>query len=123
MAGTATVIEETHGSVKKIRWDWSISSSSSGAVTGVTTTKVYNGVLERLVTIPNASTAPSASYDITVKDQDSTDTLMGAGANRATAATEQVLAASLGCVANDTLTLTVANAGSSCAGVAIVYLR
>jgi len=123
MSGTATVTEETVGSVKKIHWSWSIASSSSGAVTGVATSKVYNGVLERFVTIPNASTAPSASYDITISDQDSTDILMGAGANRATAATEQVVAASLGVVANDTLTLKVANAGSSCAGVAIVYLR
>lgn len=123
MSGTATVTEERHGSLKKIKWSWSVASSSSGAVTGVQTSYTYNGALERLVTIPDASTAPSASYDITIKDQDSTDVLAGAGADRATAATEQVLAASLGVVAYDKLTLAVANAGSSCAGIAIIYLR
>jgi len=123
MSGTAVLTEEIHGSLKKIKWAWSIASSSSGAVTGVQTSKAYNGVIERFVTIPDASTAPSASYDITVSDQDSTDVLMGAGANRAAASTEQVGYASLGVVANDKLTLKVANAGSSCAGVAIMYLR
>ena len=48
---------------------------------------------------------------------------MGAGASRAAAATEQVKAASLGVVANDTLTITVSNAGASNAGTAYVYIR
>ena len=119
---TMTITEETYGSVKKIKFDWSIGSSSAGTTTG-TTSKAYNGALERMVTIPDASTAPSASYDLTCSDQDSTDTFLGAGANRAAAATEQVGRASLGVVANDTLTLTVTNAGSSTAGVCYVYIR
>lgn len=117
-----TITEEIYGSVKKIKFDWSIASSSSGEATG-TTAKAYNGKLERLVTVPDGSAAPSASYDLTCSDQDSTDTLMGAGGSRAAAATEQVAAASLGVVANDTLTLNVTNAGSSTAGVAYLYIR
>jgi len=122
--GTSCAItEETYGSVKKVTFAWATLSSSSGGVTA-TTTKAYNGAIERLVTIPGAGAlAPTASYDITVSDQDSTDVLMAAGMNRHTANTEQVNAASLGIVANDTLTINVTNAGSSNAGTAIVYIR
>lgn len=121
--GTSVVTaEETYGSVKKITFTWTIVSSSSGGATGATS-NAYNGAIERLVTIPDGSSAPSANYDITVSDQDSTDVLMAGGANRHSANTEQVNAASLGVVANDTLTLNVTNAGSSCAGVVHLYIR
>ena len=120
---SCTVTEETFGSVKKVTFAWATLSSSSGGVTKATT-GVYNGALQRFVTIPGAgSSAPTASYDITVSDQDSTDTLMAAGGSRATAAVEQVNAASLGFVANDTLEINVTNAGSSNAGTAILYIR
>jgi len=120
---SCTITEETYGSVKKVKFAWATGSSSSGGVTA-TTTGAYNGAIERLVTIPGASSsAPTASYDITMSDQDSTDVLMAAGGSRATAATEQVNAASLGIVANDTLTINVTNAGSSNGGTAIVYIR
>ena len=120
---SCTVTEETFGSVKKVTFAWATLSSSSGGVTA-TTTGAYNGAIERFVTIPGAgSSAPTASYDITVSDQDSTDVLMAAGGSRHTANTEQVNAASLGIVANDTLTINVTNAGSSNGGTAILYIR
>lgn len=87
------------------------------------TTYAYNGVIQRLVTDPDGSAAPTDDYDITITDEDGYDVLMGAGANRDTATTEQVLATSLGCVANDKLTLNVANAGSAKAGVVVLYIR
>jgi hypothetical protein len=116
-----TITEETFGSVKKITFAWATLSSSSGGVTAATS-NAYSGEVRRLVTVPGAgSSAPTASYDIAVSDQDSTDVLMGGGANRHTANTEQVNAASLGIVANDTLTINVTNAGSSNAGTAYLY--
>lgn len=121
--GTMTITEETYGSVKKIKASWAITSADSGAVSGQTST-AYNGALQRLVTVPDASSAPAANYDITVSDQDSTDALMGGGANRHSANTEQVAAASLGIVANDKLTFKVTNAGStSHAGAIYLYIR
>lgn len=118
---TATFVEERYKTVKKISIDWV--SDSAGVATG-TTENVYDGLVERLVTVPDgAALAPSASYDITLSDQDSTDVLMGAGANRHSANTEQVLAASLGVVAYDTLTVNVAGAGASNAGSVYVYIR
>lgn len=120
-AGTVTVAEETFGSVKKITFTWT--STAGGAADGATTF-TYNGAIERLVTVPaGGGSAPSDDYDITIVDGDNTDVLMGAGANRDTANTEQVLASSLGVVANDTLTLHVTNAGATKGGVVYLYLR
>ena len=48
MAGTVTTTEETFGSVKKITFDW---LSSAGGAADATTTKLYNGIIERVVTI------------------------------------------------------------------------
>lgn len=119
-AGTVTVAEETFGSVKKVAFTWT--SSAGGAADG-TTTAAYNGVIERLVTVPSGSSAPTDNYDITIVDEDGTDVLMGSGQNRDTSATEQVLASSLGVVANDKLTLHVTNAGSATSGVVYLYVR
>ena len=120
---SCTITEERIGHIKKVRFDWATASSSSGGTTG-TTTYPYTGTLERLVTVPGTSAAaPTASYDVVVNDQDSTDALMGAGGNRHASNTEQVGAASLGVVANDTLTLSVTNAGSSHSGTVIVYIK
>lgn len=119
--GTVTIAEETVGSVQKIAFSWT--STAGGAADG-TTTKTYNGQLLRLVTVPAAAgSAPTDDYDVTVVDDDATDVLMGAGANRDTANTEQVLATSLGVVANDTLTIHVTNAGATKSGVLYLYLR
>ena len=124
MAGTCTITEETYGSMKKVKWVWATDSGAlQAAAASRVTTNVYNGAIQRLVTIPDASSAPSASYDVTVLDQDSTDVLMGAGMNRAAASTEQALAATLGVVAYDTLTLSCASTGASVAGTVIVYIR
>ena len=126
--GTCSILEETYGTVKKIKWSWTAGSSASvddltGSSGVVTTTNVYNGKIQALHTVGGTgSTAPSASYDITIKDGSSVDILLGAGANRA-AATEHTAAASLGCVANDTLTLATTNTGSANTGVVYLFIR
>lgn len=119
-AGTVTVTEERVGPVQKVRFDWT--SSAAGAA-DLQTAHAYNGAIERLVTIPDGVAAPTNLYDVAVNDEDGTDVLMGAGADRATATTEQVLASSLGVVANDKLYLHVTNAGNAKAGTVIVYIR
>jgi hypothetical protein len=120
MAGTVTVTEERYGSLKKIAFAWT--SSAGGAADG-STSGAYNGVVERLVTVPSGSAAPTDDYDLTIVDEDGVDVLMGAGANRDAANTEQVLASSLGVVANDTLTVHVTNAGNAKQGTVYLYLR
>ena len=119
--GTVTVTEERIGSVHKVKFDW---TSEVGGGATKTTVQAYSGEIIRLLTIPGtAGDAPTNLYDVVVNDEDATDTLMGAGANRAAASTEQVLKASLGCMANDTLSLAVTNAGDSNKGTVILYIR
>ena len=120
MAGTVVTTEETYGSVKKIKFEW---TSSAGGAADAVTTNAYSGVLERLITIPGAGgSAPTTLYDVVVND-DAGDALMGAGANLSATVTEQVLASSLGSVANDLLTLAVTNAGNAKTGTVVIYLR
>lgn len=119
MAGTVVITEETFGTVKKVKFEWT--SDAAGAA-NATTANVFSGEILRLVTIPDAVAAPTTLYDIVVND-DTADVLMGAGANRSATATEQVLASSLGIVANDVLTLAVTNAGAAKKGIVILYIR
>lgn len=121
MAGTVTVAERTHTSVKKITWTWTSDASGNA---DLVTTQAYDGVIQRLVTVPaGGGSAPTDNYDIAINDGDSFDVLLGAGANRDTANTEQVASSSLGVVAGDKLTLQVSNAGNAKGGVTHLYIR
>lgn len=120
--GTLTLTEEVFSSVKKITFAWTC--DASGNVSGTSTTGAFTGEILRLVTVPAAAgSAPTDNYDIIINDEDGTDVLMGAGANRDTANTEQVLASSLGVVANDKLTLGISNAGNAKSGTVYLYIR
>ena len=124
MAEACTITEETFGTVKKVSWSWTSAADGSvgAAAVSTTTTNAYSGKIEMLVTDPGA-TAPTDNWDLVINDEDGTDVLVGAGANRDTANTEQVLASSVGIVANDTLTMLVTNAGSGKTGTVYVYIR
>jgi hypothetical protein len=119
MAGTVVTSEETFGTVKKVIFSW---TSSTGGLADAVTLNAYSGAIQRLITIPSTSSAPTALYDIVVND-DTADVLMGAGANRSATLTEQVLASSLGIVANDVLTLGITNAGNAGSGTVLLYIR
>jgi len=122
--GTVTITEETFNTVKKVKFEWtSVNGGGDAGKASKTTSNAYTGEIIRLVTIPDAVDVPTDNYDIVINDEDSTDVLMGAGANRDTANTEQVLASSLGCVANDKLSLSVENAGNAKQGTTIIYIR
>lgn len=119
MAGTVTVTEQTHRTLKRIKWSW---TSTSGGAADKVTTATFTGEVLTLVTDPGG-TAPTDNYDITVTDADGIDVLAGAGANRDTANTEYVLAASLGGCVDSVLTLNVTNAGNAKEGDVYVYIR
>lgn len=125
MAAAVTLTEETLGVIKKITWAWTAHTDGKVATTtaNAVTSKAYNGEIVRLVTVPDGTTAPTDDYDIMIYDGDDADVLLGAGANRDTANTEQVAASSLGVVANDTLTLYVEGAGSGGKGTVHLYIR
>jgi len=121
MAGTVTVAERTHTSVKKITWSWTSDASGNA---DLVTTKAYDGEVRRLVTVPaGGGSAPTDLYDVVINDADTVDVLLGSGANRAAASTQQVNASSLGIVAGDVLTLQVTNAGNAKSGTVHLYIR
>lgn len=123
--GTVTITEETMSVVKKIKFAWtSVNGGGDDGKATKTTVNSYTGKIIRLVTIPGTGgDVPTDNYDVVINDEDGTDILMGAGANRDLTNTEQVLEASLGCVANDKLSLSITNAGSAKKGTAIIYIR
>ena len=123
MAGTVTVTEEAYGSIKKIHFAWVSDASGNVNGAGGATVGAYNGAILRLVTVPNGGGTAPTSYAVTVNDQDSTDVLMGAGTGRSATVTEQVLASSLGVVANDTLTIGITGAGNAKGGDIYLYIR
>ena len=125
MAAVVTLSEENFGVIKKIKWEWTAHTDGKVAKTtaNAATSKIYNGELVRLITIPDGTTAPTDNYDAKIYDDDGVDVLIGAGADRDTADTEQVLASYLGVVANDKLTLEVDGAGDGAKGTIILYVR
>lgn len=113
--------------LRKVQWAWT--SHTDGTIVDSTTagqvnksTYKYTGEIVRLVTDPG-SPAPTDNYDVTILDDDGYDVLMGGGANRDTANTEQVLATSLGVCIDSQLRLNIAAAGSGTKGVVIIYIK
>lgn len=125
MAAAVTKTEETAGVIKKIKWAWTAHTDGIVAVAtaGAETEESYNGEIVRLVTVPDTVDPPTAAYDIKIYDEDDADVLIGAGQSKSATAAEQVLASSLGVVANDKLTLYVEKAGDGGKGIVYLYVR
>lgn len=122
--GTVVITEEIFGPVKKISFAWTAGTGVDEGLATKTTEKAYSGEIIRLVTVPGSDgDAPTDNYDVVINDEDTTDVLMGAGADRDTANTEQILASFLGCVANDKLSLSITNAGDTKKGTVYLYIR
>ena len=122
--GVVTISEETFGTVRKVVFSWTSGTGADANLAEKTTANTYSGKIERLVTVPGtAGDQPTNLYDVVLNDEDGTDVLMGAGADRSNATTQQVLATSLGIVANDKLTLSVSGGGDTKKGEVYLYLR
>ena len=122
MAGTVVTTEITHGSVKKIKFDWL--SDAAGAADAVTT-NVYNGrVIYAAFESDGGGTAPTDLWDCTVKDADGIDICKGLGANVTAAATVyKADSDGLGAVVESALTLAVTNACNAKGGLVHLYIR
>lgn len=118
-AGTVTLVEETIGAVKQIKWTFT--TDSSGDADQITT-KVYDGKVIGLITDP---TDPlSDNWDLVINDANGYDVLVGSGANRDTTVTEFVQdPALLGSVSTSTLNMVVSNAGAVSGGIVLVLIR
>jgi len=129
--GTCSVVEQTYGSIKRIKWTFVCGASSQADVIPATsTTNYYDGKILQLQTCPDSTKAPDANYDITITDKDSIDQLCGAGANRHTSSTEVLIHGTtgtitkpLGVAINTKLALNIADGGSSGSGIVYLYVR
>ena len=126
------VIEETHGSIKKIEYYWETVDSTAvidaTATVEIETDFGYNGEILELITEPGSGLyAPDDNYDVVMLDEDLHDVLCGAGADRSSTVTEYVQPTSLGVVANDKLKLQVSNHGGDVGdvrnGTVTVFIR
>jgi hypothetical protein len=121
-AGTVTTTEERLGNVHKVAFAWVAGTGGEAGTASGTTTYPYTGILQRVVTVPGGGgAAPTDDYDITLTDEDGIDVANGQLVNRDTANTEWV-AASLGAIVGDKLTINVTNAGASKTGTCIVHV-
>ena len=115
-----TTTEETFGTVKKIKFV--IVSATDGTATA-TTTNAFSGEVLRFIVVPAAAAAqPDDQFDIAINDADGYDILAGQGANLSNAATTTVVA-SMGCVANDKLSLSASGIGDQNGATVYVYIR
>lgn len=115
-----TITEETQSWIKKVKFV--IKSATGGTATG-TTSESYTGEVKRLVVVPGTTTSqPTNAFDIQINDEDGYDILAGQGADKSNAATTTIVA-SMGCVANDRLSLSASNMGDVKQATVIVYLK
>ena len=135
MSVQAVVIDDTGDAgnilskgIQRIKWSWTATDAgvvADSLVSGLnpTTEWQHTGECIRLITNPDDSAAPTDNYDVTILDEDGYDVLMGAGIDRDTANTEQVLKTSLGICLGSKLSLRIANAGNATKGVVILYIK
>lgn len=121
-AQVVTITELPYKEIKKITWDWLC--TDGGAVVGSATSNYYSGILSRVEFIPDGgATAPTAAYDVTLKNDDGVDLLSGLGADRSATATEtKNHTDGLGILVKSKLTLAVTNAGNAKGGIVIAYV-
>jgi hypothetical protein len=131
MAGSCTITQKKHGSVKYVNWAWT--SDSDGDMDQGATTFDIDGEVLKVITVPDGSAAPSANYDLVINDDLSVDIASGLLANRHTSNTEEVLLTTIG--GTDTtafrgarpvsgvLDLVVSNAGNAKQGQVRLYYR
>jgi len=97
-------------------------SAADGTASG-TTPERYTGEVWRVVFAPGTGgSQPTNNFDVVVNDEDGYDILAGQGTNISNTAPSTVVS-SLGAVVNDTLTLSVTNAGNTKSGTVIVYIK
>jgi len=92
-----------------------------------------SGQIQRVVTVPSATAAPTTLYDVTLTDANGIDVLAGQGANLSATVAASVCpgmplkdGTTVGIVpvlVDGILTLNVTNAGDTKAGSVIVYVR
>lgn len=110
--------------VTEVRWTW---TSTSGGAVSSTTAQRFSGILVGVMTIPDATTAPSNLYDVQLKNDDGMDLLGGSGADRSSTSAEFVKPVFQGVamgvpINNSKLDLEITNAGNAKVGKTVAYI-
>lgn len=120
MAGTVTQTP-SGGNIQLLKFDWL--SDGSGDVSATSSTGKYTGCILAVLLVPDGSTTtPSDQYDITLTDSNSIDLLSGQGANLSNVNNVLVNSGLLPLV-HDTISLTVAHAGSAKGGLVYIWIE
>ena len=127
MAGAITTYAKTRvfSNTEVHRFSF-VADDTDGSILSKATLDPVHGFITRVVTNPGTP-APTDDYDITLTDTDGVDVLGGAGADRDTANSEQIMplvgAVSVPCRVDSALTLAVSgNSVNSAEGEVIVYV-
>lgn len=118
-----TITEQTFSSVKKIKFDWTL--STGGAASG-TTTKQYDGEVLRVVF--GTTNFASTGYGIVINDEDGYDILEGGGAALTSGGGQLGVndgKSPISAVAESTLAFSLTSTGTSStqSGICYVYVR
>ena len=118
MAGTLTFTASNVHRIKKYSISWT--SDASGNATA--NTAFLSGTLERINFVPGVGV--SDLYDVTIKDSDGVDVLLGGGADLSNVNTTTMipLISSNKMVVNEKLAIAVSNAGNAKTGTITIYL-
>ena len=123
VAAVTSITETAHGSVKKIKFEFTSGEGAYAGAASATTEKAYYGEILQVMTDPG-ETAPTDNWDLTITDPDSIDILKGNGADRDTANTEYIVGSNANMLpAAGILTFNVTNAGDQKTGTVYVWIR
>ena len=123
--GTGTAIMfPTATKMRMVTFAW---TSTSGGAFSITTSEQFSGWVCSLETIPGGTT-PSDLYDLVLNNDNGTDLMGGAGADRSATTKEIVLPLNGGSpvvvpICGTKLTLVGSNAGNAKTGTAYVYIQ
>jgi len=123
VAAVTAITEVTHGSVKKITFEFTSGEGDYAGEASATTTKGYYGEIIQVMTDPGTP-APADDWDLTITDPDDIDLLKGNGADRDTANTEYIVGSTTNMLpASGKLTFNVSSAGNQKTGKVYVWIR
>lgn len=138
MPDTGTLTETAPKYVDRInmpiqKWSYAWTSDASGNVTQTTTSRI-NGTITNVVSIPAAgASAPSANWDMTIKDENGNDILNALGSNLSETAVVRLKPFGSHTVNSvvypfdvdlyDRLQINITNAGNTKSGTLVFYVR
>lgn len=123
--GTCTLTENRSWGVSQIIFTWTSGTGGDAGLVTKTTVNKYTGQIIGCAQVPGTGgDQPTNAYDMTIVDSNSVDVLFGLGADISNAANSyKQTKDGLGAVYNDTLTLSISNAGDTKKGVTILFIK